>query len=140
MILCLLAINAQYHSWTTWVGQLRRGRRQQPLFRISVWNCLQHTADGLPRTNNSIEGFHRGFSSAISCHHPTIWKFIDALKREQNLNEVKIEQYLAGVQPPQPRRRYRDLSARLLRVVEDYGNRGTMDYLRSIAHNIDFQI
>lgn len=32
-------------------------------------------------------------------HHPTIYKFIDEIKKEQSLNEVEQEQYAAGQQP-----------------------------------------
>ena len=40
------------------------------------------------------------FVNKYLSYHPTIWKFIKALKKEQSLNETKIEQYIAGQQPP----------------------------------------
>jgi hypothetical protein len=72
-----------------WVGRIdRRNRCRQPLFPISLWNCHEAAKSGLPRTNNSVEGRHRGFNELVGSSHPSIWKFIDDLKREQSLNEL----------------------------------------------------
>ena len=49
-----------------WIGRMdRRNRRCQPLFPISLWNCHEAAKSGLLRTNNSIEGWHRGFNQLI---------------------------------------------------------------------------
>jgi len=40
------------------------------------------------RTNNACEGFNSGFQSLLSAHHPTIWKFIEGLKKQQNLTDA----------------------------------------------------
>ncbi len=81
----------------TWIGRIdRRGRRRQPQFQINLWNCYEAVKDGIPKTNNSVEGWHRGFSQLLSAHHPNIWKFIKGLKKEQSVNELKVEQYIAG--------------------------------------------
>ncbi|KAG8180604.1 hypothetical protein JTE90_018222 [Oedothorax gibbosus] len=41
----------------TWIGRIaRNGRRREPLFPIEMWNCFSSVVDGLPKTNNSIEG------------------------------------------------------------------------------------
>ena len=52
----------------------------------------------MPKTNNAIEGWHNSFEHQQSACHPSTWKFIERLKQEQRLNEVKIEQYVGGVQ------------------------------------------
>jgi hypothetical protein len=59
----------------------------------------------------------------LSAEHPNIWKFISALKREQSLNKLRIEQYVSGQQHTQSRRIYDDSAQRLLRLVNDYGRR-----------------
>jgi hypothetical protein len=69
----------------TWIG--RPGRRNQcrnPIFAHSLWNCYEATLEDLPKTNNSVEGWHRGFSQLLGAYHPTIWKFIDVVKKEQS--------------------------------------------------------
>ena len=77
----------------TYIGRYRRNApRRPPHFSIELWNMYHRTKDELPRTNNSIEGWHSGFQANISCLHTTIWKFIDLLKKSQSLNRVKFFQ------------------------------------------------
>lgn len=79
----------------TWIGKLNRQgtRRIQPLYEISLWNCYHSILNDLPKTNNICEGFNRGISSLMGAAHPTIYKFIEGLKRRQSLAEAKIEQF-----------------------------------------------
>jgi hypothetical protein len=62
------------------------------------------------------------------------------LKKEQNLNEIKIEQYIAGQNPPAGTRIYKDTTEKIKSIVLDYGNRSLLDYLRGIAHNFNLQV
>lgn len=58
----------------TWIGRpSRRGReRSAPIFSHHLWNCYDASLHNIPRTNNSVEGWHRGFSQLLGAHHPTI--------------------------------------------------------------------
>lgn len=129
-----------YYFEDTWIGRPDRGnRRRPPRFPLRLWNCYETVLQGLPKTNNSIEGWHHGFQSQIAAQHPNIWKFISAIKREQSLNELRIEQYISGQLPPVGRRKYKDSAERLARVVRNFEpNTNEMEYLRGIAHNIAF--
>lgn len=123
-----------------WIGRLdRRDRRRQPMFSRSLWNCFEFIHDDLPRTNNSVEGWHNSFSSVLNAAHPSLWKFINGLKKEESLNRLKIEQYIAGNE--QPRKKiYKDTAQRIKTICEQYGNRPNLEYLRGIAHNFQLQI
>jgi CobQ-like glutamine amidotransferase family enzyme len=90
--------------------------------------------DGIPIKNNQIEGWHRSFSSLLSSHHQNIWKFIENLKKEQNLNVIKFEQAISGMEASQGRKNYKDAGSRLIKIVQGYGERNMVDYLRGIAH------
>jgi hypothetical protein len=105
-----------------------------------MWNVYDQTIEQAPRTNNHVEGWHRGFCGLLASHHPTIWKFVDGLKKEQSLNQMKIEQFIAGHQPAARRKRYREAAMRLQTIALDFTNRSRMDYLRGIAHNIELQV
>lgn len=61
------------------------------------------------------------------------------IKKEQSLNELRIEQYLSGQEPPQKKKKYRDSEARLHRVVRRWNdNINVHDYLRSVAANLNY--
>lgn len=123
---------------TTWIGMKRRNQvRRDPLFKIPEWNVHVRVVEKIAKTNNNIEGWHRGFHSLLQCDHPRIWRFINSLKKEQSLNELRITQYLAGQQPPPRRPLYRDTAERINRIVDDYENRPALELLTSIAHNLN---
>ena len=67
-----------------YIGTLRpNGQRRTPLSPQRLLNVFNKALEGHPRTNNSQEGWHRHFSSQVPCHHPSIWKFIDAMAKEE---------------------------------------------------------
>lgn len=124
----------------TWIGRPdRRLVRRPPQFPHEMWNVYQAVLEDLPKTNNSVEGWHRGFEAQLTSYHPNIWKFVECIKREQTLSNAKIEQYLAGQEPPLKKRKYRDSAKRIKRIVMNYdASEPVIDYLRGLAHNISF--
>ena len=121
----------------TYIGRFRRNAsRRPPLFHIELWNMSHRTAEDLPRTNNNIEAWHNSFQANVSFPHPTYWKFLDILLREERIVRVRILQNQAGHAPVPKRSRYADCNTRILTIVDDYPNRQVMDYLRHIAHNL----
>ena len=119
-----------------YIGRLRSRGRDNPTFAITSWNVHNRLKDGLPRTNNHIEGWHRKLQASITSSHPNIWKFIDVLKKEQALVDVEINQILGGHKPPKQRKIYSQITERLNNLVEAYENRNILDFLRGIAHNL----
>jgi hypothetical protein len=63
----------------------RRNVRRQPLFGLDVWNVYNRVDESLPRTNNSVEAWHRGFQSSLSSSRPSLWKLTEQLKKEEGL-------------------------------------------------------
>jgi hypothetical protein len=74
----------------------------------------------------------------VSCNHPTILKFINALKFEQSRNDLMVEQFIAGRVASPPKKKYRDCAQRITQVVGSYIQLDLLDYLRGIAHNYNF--
>jgi hypothetical protein len=88
---------ALYDYWEdNYIGRLRRNRRANPLFDIALWNVRGRVADGLPRTNNSVEGWHHAFQATVDCHHPNIYKLIEHFRLEQDHTEQRIALFAAG--------------------------------------------
>lgn len=120
----------------TYIGRQRRRRRAQPIFDHKIWNMYERAVNELPRTNNNVEGWHRKLQSSVSSHHPNIWKFLDVLRREQDLNNLQIAQLVGGHAPEPQRKKYKASNERIVNIVRDFSNRSLLDYMRGIAHNI----
>ena len=84
----------------TYIGRiLPGGTQQEPIFPIEMWNHHHEVPQGIPRTTNAVEAWHRSYNATVGCYHPNIWRFINALKREQGLVEVKQAKFIAGEKP-----------------------------------------
>jgi len=104
----------------TWIGRTVRRRRKNPMFPLEMWNCYNDVVMDFPRTTNAVEGWHHAFNTSLGSHHTTIWKFINFLKKEQGLQEAKIEKINLGEINPTKKRKYKDLDKRLKNVVQNY--------------------
>ena len=116
----------------------RQGGRRNPTFHHDVWNMFQRSLAELPRTNNYAEGLDRRLQANLNVYHPTLWKLIEVLKREESLVRTQIAQDVGGHPAPAQRRRYADSAQRILAIVNDYNNRQLLDYLRAIANNLQY--
>jgi hypothetical protein len=91
----------------TYIDRPGRHQRRDPRFSHDMWNVYQRTLQELPRTNNNIEEWHRGFQSLIGSCHPNTWTFLGKLIRQQSLHHIQLTQILAGDVIPQ-RKKYQD--------------------------------
>ena len=74
----------------------------------------------------------------LGCHHPNIWKFITALKKEQGLVEVKQAKFIAGTKPTK-RRKSKNKELDMRELVMGYLHRPKIEFLRGVAHQIGMQ-
>ncbi|CAG0878566.1 unnamed protein product [Darwinula stevensoni] len=124
---------------SNYIGNVGRGgRRRQPLFPPLLWSQYQRTVAGLPRTNNSVEGWHNAFSSSVNKAHPSVQALALKLQREEASVAALSERLGAGHQLPVPQKKYRLLNGRVKIVVSGYKGAEFPKYLTSIAHNYDF--
>ncbi|XP_076045816.1 uncharacterized protein LOC143028060 [Oratosquilla oratoria] len=86
----------------------RRGDRRQPLFPVHMWSVKARQDAGLPRTNNQLESWHIAFQGSTETHHPTIFRFIEALRREEALQRTNRTQLLQGRDLTQRMKKIRD--------------------------------
>jgi hypothetical protein len=121
----------------TWIGVVQRGRRRRPLFAVSLWNVNARVEQDLPRTNNSIEGWHHSFDLRVAITHPTIRRLSAKLVKEQASNELLLEQVLARIPQPPPKKKYQVINERLKNIVSEIDTYENMImYCRAIAHNL----
>ncbi|KAB0804208.1 hypothetical protein PPYR_01178 [Photinus pyralis] len=91
------------------------------------------------RTNNHAEAINRMLKSQLGIQHPTIWQFINTIRKLQKGRDLYYEQLIAGNRHPLKLRKYRDTDQRILRLVEDFINREPIDFLRGIAYNYQME-
>ncbi|KAK9717216.1 hypothetical protein QE152_g24306 [Popillia japonica] len=55
-----------------WIGRPHRRQRRPPQFDLDMWNLYQSILEDLQiswKTNNSVEGWHRGFAERVGAMH-----------------------------------------------------------------------
>ena len=83
-------------------------------------SCLKFGANlKTPKTNNAVEGWHRAMKGSLGYVHPTIFKFIDFLRREQSAAENKLISFQAGKEFPK-NARYQKNAPRIKNILEGY--------------------
>lgn len=117
----------------------RRGIRKTPLFPCEIWNVFQRTLNGESRTNNYVEANHRKMQNEFGVNHPTIWKFIDGIKKIQSGRDKLYEEFVRGEEPSKKRKKYIKTDQRILKILTDFqdneNSRTLKEYLRGIALN-----
>jgi hypothetical protein len=135
-----LTLHVNYFE-DTWIGRLdRRGRRRPPLFSIEMWNCYEVARKNKSKTNNAVEGWHNSFQSLLQSSKPSIWKLIIALRKDSAIYDVNLEQLIAGAAGQSSKKIYKDTAAKLKRIVDTFQERIPLEFLRGVAHNIQFQM
>ena len=107
-----------------------------PFFYIRMWNTFERTSLGLPRTTNSLEGWHRAFEQRMAVTHPSVRRLVTKIRKEQSDWELQIEMLNSGVALRSSKKKYKILNTRLGSVIEKYESYEKVDFLRAIAHNL----
>ena len=102
---------------------------------MDMWNVYFRAIDDLTRTNNALEGFHRGFESMLQMSNPDIWKFIEAIQRQQSLQNFNFAQMQLG---KKTHTRKEDNFGKIKRIVCSAVNCKELDYLKAIDVNFSF--
>jgi hypothetical protein len=127
----------------TWVGLPNRGGaagRRIARFPIEMWNIWDRTTEGHARTNNAIEGWHRGLESTLGMTRPTLWKFLDAMRIKFRYQQQELAQVAAGNYHHAQRAEWQRLTHRLQVICRRYNNPPSpvIEHLQSIAMNIGY--
>lgn len=77
----------------------RNHTRREPPISSSLWSCHELVVNELPKTNNSVEAWHRSLQSAFGFQHPDPNRLIEALKPEQSLSPQKMVDSQRGGTP-----------------------------------------
>ena len=114
----------------TWIGT----SAADPLFSLDLWNFHDSTLMLLPRSTNLAEGWHHGFKSMLSCHNPTTWRFLDCLKAEQDLTDLKITRQLMQEDPESRRPKRIQYETKLQKILQRFNTYADpLDLLTAVA-------
>lgn len=116
-------------------------QRRRATFPADLWNCHVATMENQPRTNNVCEGWNNSFRNLIGYMHPSIWKLIDVMRKENERVRTIMLRDGAGVRPKKQRRRtYEELQKRLYNLCHDFvsGTKNLEAFLSGVSHNIRF--
>ena len=119
----------------TYVGQRISGQVEIPgQFPYQHWNMYQRVKDDLPRTNNSLEGWHNAFAKNIP-DHPSMPVLAAKYQREQHRLQINREHHITGRRFPQGRKKYQTITRRLKTLITqfDSGILVNLVYLEAIA-------
>jgi len=131
-----------YMESTYVLGPLRRRRRVPPRFPPELWNVYQLTLDGFQRTNNAVEGWHNRLDKICVVHHASLWRFLDAIRSEENQIRNQVIQVQGGhtrIREP-VNKKYKTNQRQIEEIVaryETYKQEGNiLVYLRAIGYRL----
>jgi hypothetical protein len=123
-------------------GRIRRSLRDgtviraAPLFSPVFWSVVDNIEYAFPRTQNSVEAWHRRWETLVGIAHLGVFKIIKQIQKEQHRVELDMESILRGASRPPQRKQNVIRETRIQAVFNDRDNRSLMEFLRGIAHNI----
>uniref|UniRef100_A0A914W7H6 MULE transposase domain-containing protein n=1 Tax=Plectus sambesii TaxID=2011161 RepID=A0A914W7H6_9BILA len=122
-----------------YMGQVVGRRRRRPTFPQDLWNMYDRTVQGLPRTNNSVEAYHRSLNTHFAVSHPSMWVACEKIQSYQQKLDSDYEEIIAGQHPvrTRPGSKWIKAEKRKHKCVLAYSTvTNKLDYLRGIAHNL----
>ena len=114
-------------------------RRIPPRFPPMLWNVHVATLNAEARTNNLCEGWNCQFYHLVGHHHPSIWRCILSLQKEEATVSAILACNVIGEPPKKKKVRvFIQMQQRLKSQVTDYNNGSkTMEqFLQGLSHNI----
>mgnify|MGYP000265238167 CR=1 FL=1 len=124
-----------------YVGQLLRllpgggVLRKDPLFPVHTWSVHDRTLDRAARTNNYAEAAHRRLQTELAVRHPSLWRFINGLKKVQRHRDLLYARFIAGHAPIAKRKRYLEADKRLFALVNKFDELLPIEFLQGVASN-----
>jgi len=125
----------------TYIGRSgRRGQRRSPYFSKSMWNVKKRTLEGIPRTNNRLEGWHRGIQSMVDSVHPSLFRLLKGLQREENVQSADLFRFRPGQVVKKSEKKCMDAKTRLKTLISRYQDMSRKYLFRGVGYNINLNV
>lgn len=106
--------------------------------RPEVWSVYMRVKKNLPRTTNSMEGFHRHLNNVCETNHPSILTLGKELVNEQFFSEKKINESLKNIRKNLAKHSKKDED--LVEVIDYYKELYDIEYLKAIVFKFHFPL
>ena len=77
--------------------------RSSPLFPPDFWSVADNIDNAFPRTQNTIEKWHRRWETVVGLAHVSVFRIIQEIQKEQNHVQHEIESIVRGAPRPTQR-------------------------------------
>ena len=91
---------------------------------------------GQPRSNNSVEGWHRAFNATVAEAHPSPFALIDNFHAENRHSEATISKIETGRNVLNSKKKYDIVTQNMKTLAENYDPNNRLAYLRGVSYNI----
>lgn len=109
--------------------------RLQPLFPPALWSIERNINLHLPRTQNSVEAWHRRWNSLMDNKKLGLYNCLKKLIEEQNTTAHKIERILSKIPQTPPKKKIKLQQNAIGAIVKNKNNMSILDFVRAIAIN-----
>ena len=80
------------------------------------------------------------FQVSLQCSHPSIWTLLDALLKENALQQTVVNQTIGGTQPLKKKKRYEKINNALNTLFEKREETPKLDFLRGCSYNLKLNV
>ncbi|CAF1014998.1 unnamed protein product [Brachionus calyciflorus] len=108
--------------------------REVPSFPRELWNVHDQTLSGIPRTNNSLESWHKQFSQSI-CDHPDVNDLVKKFREEQHSMEISYKQLRSGDSYSR-KKSEQSKDELLIKIIQSYGDMYLLKTLDDISETV----
>lgn len=109
-------------------GESGRIARSLPRFPIKIWNLYDRLLTDLPRTNNSIEAWHKSFELDVK-KHPTVAKLVEHFRKEQKNTHIVCTQLLCANDKIKRKKCEIEKDEHIKSIVLSYNKNDCLNYL-----------
>ena len=122
-------------------GMIQERRRndeiviRRPLFPPEMWSVCDINIFPLPRTQNSVESWHRRRQCLLD-RNSGIFSLINTIQKEQAAVEITLEKFANGEPPKKQVKKDRLKEERIQRIMRNRQEYNIIHFIQALSHNI----
>lgn len=102
--------------------------KTEPMFAPRLWSINENLCHDMPRSQNSIEAWHRRWNTLLNNKKWNLTRTLKELLKEQKSTQLNLERILAEVPRTPPRKKNKSFEDALQRVISTREEMDTMTF------------